>query len=179
LYANPQELQSPWVLGVFRLASAGYAEFVLECDDASLEVGSWVTQGSPFYAGTGIYLVHIDATPDLLRHQFVLDMPGLLGTAQVRVNGIPVDDILWPPYSCDITDFVKPGSNLLEIEVANTLRNLFGPHYEPNEANMPSPNDNSYRGLPGQPKRFLDYGLTRSPEVIILSTDASHRRTTP
>jgi len=167
-YAHHQELQSPWILGAFRLTSEDFAEFVLEYDDASLEVGSWVSQGAPFYAGTVVYVARLDAPADLLHHQFILDMPGLLGTAQVRVNGARVDDILWPPYSCDITGFMKSGVNLVEVEVANTLRNLFGPHYEPNEANMPSPSDNSYRGLTGQPKRFLDYGLTRSPEIIIL-----------
>jgi len=39
--------------------------------------------------------------------------------ATVRVNGREVG-VLWkPPYKADITDFIKPGENLLEVEVTN------------------------------------------------------------
>ncbi|MGC8842588.1 MAG: hypothetical protein ACP5QS_01490, partial [bacterium] len=41
-----------------------------------------------------------------------------------KVNGEIVDVRLWEPFEVDITEAVKEGENLLEIEVANTMQNL-------------------------------------------------------
>ncbi len=167
VFSDANELQSPLILGAFRLSTQDYSNYVLEMDDGSMGLGSWAKQGAPFYAGMVTYRASLELTANLTGRQLIIDMPGLLGSARVRVNGATVDHVLWPPYCCDVSDALKTGMNTIEIEVANTLRNLFGPHYEPNEANMPGPSDDSYRGIAGERKYFRDYGLMRAPELIV------------
>jgi hypothetical protein len=43
---------------------------------------------------------------------------------EVTVNGQSAGVRLWAPYQMEITDFLKPGENMLELRVANTLVNL-------------------------------------------------------
>ena len=45
------------------------------------------------------------------------------------MNSKPVGDILWRPYSLDITPFVKEGENTVEVTLFSSLRNLLGPHH--------------------------------------------------
>ena len=40
------------------------------------------------------------------------------------MNGESAGVRLWPPYGVEITDHVRPGENVLELRVANTLVNL-------------------------------------------------------
>ncbi|HOM57106.1 MAG TPA: hypothetical protein PLG27_05110, partial [Candidatus Latescibacteria bacterium] len=97
----------------------------------------------------------------------VVDLAGLAGSAGVSVNGQFVTTVLWPPYECDITSAVKPGTNVIEIEVANTLRNLLGAHYVENEEIRTGAPTNLYTAPFGTPKKFLPYGLLTAPEIVI------------
>lgn len=163
---TPNDVQSPFLLGDFSLSTVDHVLFVMERDKGALEAGSWVSLGLPFYAGSVVYRAEIACDSPAPHTRLMIEMPGLLGSARVRVNGSSVEDILWPPYHCEITRAVKVGTNLIEVEVANTLRNLFGPHYEPDEDRKPGLGSDSYRGNAGEPKRFLDYGLTQPPEMV-------------
>lgn len=48
---------------------------------------------------------------------------------KVFINDQPVKTFMWAPYSVDITDFVKAGSNRISIELFSGNRNLLGPHH--------------------------------------------------
>ena len=169
-YPEAKALDSPWLAGPFRLVTSDNASFTLEADDTEFGLGSWPERGAPFYAGSVTYRAEVDlgeVTHDL---RVMLELPGLAGSAQVRVNGEVVDHVLWRPYACDLSGAVRSGKNVVEIEVANTLRNLLGPLYEPREEIMTGMSDKSYQGEVGEPKRFRDYGLTAPPEIVVLST---------
>jgi hypothetical protein len=43
---------------------------------------------------------------------------------EVLVNDQSAGVRLWEPYQIEITDLLKPGENMLELRVANTLVNL-------------------------------------------------------
>jgi hypothetical protein len=101
--------------------------------------------------------------------RIILDMPGLAGSAEVRLNGVLVDHVLWPPYSADLTPHVKTGVNTVEVEVANTLRNLLGAHYNYGEQTQAGISIASYSGVAGQRKQFMDYGLLSAPQIVIES----------
>jgi hypothetical protein len=166
-YDDPEALQAPWLSGNFALQSEDNVTFTLEASDGTVEIGSWPELGLQFYAGTVAYtstLTGVDATA---HERFVLYIPGLRGSAQVRVNGSVVDHVLWPPYECDITDHLTGGADTIEIEVANTLRNLLGAHYNYDEAEQPGISIASYSGEPNQPKQFMEYGLLSAPEIIV------------
>ncbi|MBI5092204.1 MAG: hypothetical protein HZB26_07115 [Candidatus Hydrogenedentes bacterium] len=166
-YRDATDFQSPWLLGDFRPHSDDDATFAVEAEKTALGIGAWPAQGLPFFAGTVTYAASFDL--DRLAHgeRVVLDMPGLSGSAEVRVNGRVVDHVLWPPYACDLTEAVKPGPNTVEVEVAGTLRNLLGPHFDPDEEIHTGYGGAHYVGALGQPKRFRDYGMLAAPEIII------------
>jgi hypothetical protein len=164
--ARSDELQSPILAGNFRVTTDDNITFTAEPGDDSVEIGSWMNQGMPFYTGTVTYSTQVTLDiPKTVR--VVVELPGVKGCAQIRVNGEVVDTVLWPPYSCDITAFVKDGENAVEIEVANTLRNIYGPHYLYEEYEPRGINNNTYLGPLGARKVFKDYGLLTAPEIVV------------
>ena len=123
----------------------------------------------PFYAGTAVYRAEVSLGDCGSSERAMLDMPGLAGSARVRVNGEAADHVLWPPHECDVTALAKPGINIVEIEVANTLRNLLGAHFNYGEDTRARISIASYAGVAGQRKQFKDYGLLAPPQIIISS----------
>lgn len=65
-----------------------------------------------------------------------LDLGSVVATCEVNVNGKSVGVRMSPPYRLDITDFLHPGENEIEVLVYSTLAN----HYQ----TQPTP----YRGEP-------------------------------
>ena len=55
----------------------------------------------------------------------VLDLGDVVASAEVRVNGQPAGVSVSPPWTFDITTFVKPGENRIEVLVCNTLANHY------------------------------------------------------
>jgi hypothetical protein len=165
-YATEKEYECPWLMGPFHVGLAGNPDFVVDPAPDFVPLGLWHETGLPFYAGTVTYTAEIDVDQPG-GGRVILDLTGLEGSAEVRVNGTVVDHVLWPPHQCDITETVVEGLNTIEIEVANTLRNLLGPHFEPNEHSMTGAADSSYSGVPGEEKIFWDYGLGQAPVVVV------------
>lgn len=95
-----------------------------------------VSSGYPFYAGSFLFFQELDFTPEGKRVFLSLDKLQVI-TLKVTLNGKEAGLILWPPYSLEITDFLKAGKNLIEIEITNSLRNLLGPHHQ-RDINPPS-----------------------------------------
>jgi hypothetical protein len=88
------------------------------------ELLSWHELGLPTYSGAGLYRTRFDLDrPQAEGVRLELDLGMVLETARVRLNGVPLTPMAFPPYSADITEHVAPGINDLEIEVANTLVN--------------------------------------------------------
>lgn len=48
---------------------------------------------------------------------------------KVWVNGVLAGTVLWRPYEVELTPWLQPGENRLEIELIGNLRNLLGPHH--------------------------------------------------
>jgi hypothetical protein len=53
--------------------------------------------------------------------RLILDLGTVHEVAEVTVNGKQAATLLLRPYRVDITEFVKPGENTLEVAVTNTL----------------------------------------------------------
>ena len=65
----------------------------------------------------------------------------------VKANGKDAGAMLWTPYTMDLSEYLKPGDNEVELTIVNNLRNLMGPHHDPQGENiMPGPV--SFRKLP-------------------------------
>ena len=114
------------------------------------------------------------ARPEPVR--LVLDLGEVKNLARVRVNGIPCgptaqdgDAILWkPPFRADVTDALRRGDNLIEIEVTNLWPNrMIGDEQEADDVEWSDPL--TYDFAPGRPsagrymKRLPDWLLGDGP----------------
>ncbi len=76
----------------------------------------------PFYCGTVAYKSSIDIPAGFNRAS--IDLGRVYDTAALYINGNEVGKRLWPPYTFDITNHIKPGANEIRIEVRANLAPL-------------------------------------------------------
>jgi hypothetical protein len=120
------ELEPAYVVGNFSLRSES-SGFVIQPAQA-ITLGRWDKQGQPFYGHTVSYAetFRIDTPQDRYR----VTLGDWLGSvAGVLVNGGHVGYITAPPWECDITHKLQPGTNRVEVVVYGTLKNTLGPHH--------------------------------------------------
>ena len=88
-----------------------------------------------YFSGTATYRKTVAvAAASLQGRRTVLDLGLLNDIARVRVNGKDAGVLWYPPYTADITDWLKAGDNQLEIAVTNTWANqLIGDEQEPRD----------------------------------------------
>jgi alpha-L-rhamnosidase len=86
---------------------------------------SWTAfPDAKFFSGEGVYTAEFDwRTP--ARTQLIIDLGEVRTVAAVRLNGFDAGDAWVPPFQVDLSRFVQPGPNRLEITVANTQVNRF------------------------------------------------------
>jgi hypothetical protein len=95
----------------------------LDCGPGTAALGDWSKLGAlECYSGGAWYrkTVTIPAAA-----QVTLDLGKVVATAEVRVNGQSAGIRVAPPWTLDITKWVKPGENRIEILVYNTLANHY------------------------------------------------------
>jgi len=74
-------------------------------------------------SGRGVYSTSFTVPPADAGKRLVLSLGNVRDVAEVAINGGPVATLLLRPYQTDITNFVQPGQNLLEVSVTNALFN--------------------------------------------------------
>lgn len=57
--------------------------------------------------------------------RYVLDLGKLYFTASITVNGHQVNNLLWSPYTADITNYLQQGTNSITVAVVPSKRNSF------------------------------------------------------
>ncbi|OGO80948.1 MAG: hypothetical protein A2Y21_05675 [Clostridiales bacterium GWC2_40_7] len=89
--------------------------------------GYWSDNGFPYYSGVGVYMKEfvLDEDPEVFKGM-VLELDGVKDGCAVRINGQDVCVRYWPPFTVNILQYATRGLNLMEIEVFNTLENLYG-----------------------------------------------------
>ncbi|MBR7078511.1 MAG: hypothetical protein IKI41_07180 [Clostridia bacterium] len=90
-----------------------------------VDVSDLVRNGYPFYAGK--IRVEKEFTADGIDAP-ELYVNGRFSYADVIVNGEHVKRLMFTNH-CDISSYVKPGKNVLKLELCNSNRNLLGPHH--------------------------------------------------
>ena len=59
-----------------------------------------------------------------------VELKGWFGSvAKVIVNGQLAGYIGYRPWECDVTKWIKPGRNTVEVVIIGTLKNTLGPHH--------------------------------------------------
>ena len=96
-----------------------------------LHAGDGCLQGYYHYNGSIVYQADYEHQPAAQR-RFILELGDCSAvTVEVRVNGRTAGHIPWKAADgIDLTGYLAPGSNRLEIEVMGSPRNMFGPFHQ-------------------------------------------------
>ncbi len=90
----------------------------------TMEPTPWTDQGYPFYSARGLYRRALTLPDGWSGRRVFLDPAMGDDVLEVLVNGRQAGVRLWAPYTVEITNLLRPGENVLELRVANTLVNL-------------------------------------------------------
>ncbi len=163
------EIEPVYLTGDFSV-KPGAKGWYLEAPVNNLTTGSWKDQGLPFYSWGITYRKEYDI--EKISGKYFVSMGKWNGTiAEVKVNGRKAPLMAFPPYKSDISDLLEPGTNVIDVKVIGSLKNLLGPHFNDPAPGLASPwhwrNVRSYP--PGNEYQLLDYGLME--EFILMHTD--------
>ena len=73
--------------------------------------------------GTGRYSVQFNLDDPSVADDWLLDLGDVRESAAVNVNGLPAGKVWSVPYTISVGEFLKPGTNFLEIDVTNLQAN--------------------------------------------------------
>ena len=103
-----------------------YGEFVISAPKNEIDLYGIERQGFPFFNGK----MTVKKTFKLKKGNYKLEFDKVLASVvSVKVNGTNADDIIFRPYSIDISPYVTDGENEIELSFITSLRNLLGPHH--------------------------------------------------
>jgi len=97
----------------------------LDCVPGLAPAGDWSKLGLATYSGMVCYRRTIVLRKPAQGETYRFDLGSVRATARVLWNGMPVGILLGPPWSVDVTPWVREGENSVEVEVANTLANHY------------------------------------------------------
>ena len=132
------EIESMYIIGDFTVRTDGEftvlnrdavrysGDFIISEPKQALKLQNIEQQGFPFFNGEMVLKKTFNLQKGNYRLEFNKKLASLVS---VKLNGKKVGDILWKPYSIDLTPFIKDGENDIEITLMASLRNLLGPHH--------------------------------------------------
>lgn len=91
----------------------------------TLKHGSWVAQGYPEYAGTGVYETNFEFLRKKNNNRLYLEVDVGEDVVEVWLNKKRVGTRAWFPYILDISRYIREGTNELELRITNTAANLW------------------------------------------------------
>jgi hypothetical protein len=119
-----------------------------------------------------VYETQIESrTRTTTRTRTILRLQNPSGTLfLVRVNGKEAGKVLWRPFNVDLTPFLKPGRNALEIEVVSSGQNAHGPlHVRQGDSFLWfGPNAFEDEGCLKREFSLFDYGLLGGAELVLV-----------
>jgi hypothetical protein len=164
------ELEPVYVLGNFSVDASEHG-FVIGADRRP-ELGPWNAMGQPYYSEGVAYSETFEVPRKTGAYRVQLKR-WYGSVARIRVNGNAAGVILSAPWSIDVTEWIKPGANAVEVTVVGTLKNTLGPHHgnPPLGTAWPSMFQKapSPGPPPGSPYSTVGYGLFE-PFVLVQAT---------
>lgn len=142
------EVQPAYVLGDFSLTSAASGFELVSADavagtavvgkqsaenpdvesSATLELAPWNELGMPHYGHRVGY--SRDYRIDQPAGRYVVELGRWHGSAaKVIINGKSAGYIGWRPWQVDVSRWIRPGKNTIQVVVFGTLKNTLGPHH--------------------------------------------------
>jgi hypothetical protein len=95
---------------------------VIAGSDGTLALGDWSALGMRDWSGGVRYRATVEGPLEVS----ALDLGGVRGTAELRVNGRAAGCRLWSPYSFDVAGLFDEDANVVEVDVYNTLAPYVG-----------------------------------------------------
>jgi hypothetical protein len=100
-----------------------------------------------YYSGTAVYTTSFSVNEFSQKKNYYLDLGDIVATAKVKVNGKYVGGLWTYPYIVNVSDALKQGNNLLEVEVINTWKNrMIGDHMLPEKERIVYSRINPWNG---------------------------------
>lgn len=93
----------------------------------TMEAGDWMEKGLASWSGGVRYMRDVQL-PEREAGRLLLDLGKVRGTAEIRINGKDAGYRFLSPYRFDITEYIVPGRNRIEICVFNTIANYLKAH---------------------------------------------------
>lgn len=162
------EIEEVYVVGDFGVEYQENRGYVLVNKRQTLQIGSWVEQGFPFYAGNMVYKTTVDIKKQENK-KYLLTLGKANGSLyEIRVNGKHVANVAWQPWEADITDYITDGNTLLELVVVSTLRNTMGPlHHRRGDLRAVGPDTFKDEVNWVDEYQLVPYGLFEEPKLVI------------
>jgi hypothetical protein len=85
------------------------------------DLAEWARYGLGSFGGCVSYRRTIHQPPPGPGDSVLLDLGQVRGSAEILVNQVPAATLTWSPYKADITAYLRPGANDLEVIVRGTL----------------------------------------------------------
>ncbi len=122
-YTNHMEVEDCFILGDFGVSMDRH----IIAEPETLHFGDWTSQGYPHYAGSMIYHAAFSAKKEDKTYRLYLGEWKAIDIA-LYVNGNLVGHIPWAARNgFDLTPYLVPGANNVDIEVVSSPRNMLGP----------------------------------------------------
>lgn len=122
------ELESAYVLGDFSLQAKDSGFTIVPPQPLQMSQASWNEQGHPFYSSGVAYTETFDVPKP--SGEYIVALSNWYGSvAKVIVNGQVAGYIGYRPWECEVSNWIKPGENQIEVVIIGTLRNTLGPHH--------------------------------------------------
>jgi hypothetical protein len=165
-------LEAPILAGDFGVTLDEKGQGILTEEPRTLRYGSWTEQGYPYYAGRMVY--RQDFLFEAERHKrYFLTLcpawgaPGALGAAGAhivaRIGQHKPATLTFAPQRLEITRLARNDINTLEIEIASTFYNLYGPvHVADRLTRDPQAGPEIYDTLPANDRRLWN----RVPQLV-------------
>ena len=83
----------------------------------------WTRTGLANFSGTALYTKTFTLPESFHGKHVILDLGRVSSVADVFVNGIHAETLVWSPYRLDISKLLRPGENMIRIAVTNTEAN--------------------------------------------------------
>ncbi|RXZ80347.1 hypothetical protein EBB07_19515 [Paenibacillaceae bacterium] len=100
----------------------------LHCGEGEMELGDWsAIDGLTCYSGGASYRRQFQWSHGLSTQgrKVTLELGSLSSSAEISVNGHAIRTLVAPPWTVDITPWLRSGDNSIEVRVYNTLANHY------------------------------------------------------
>lgn len=105
-----------------RYGGAAFSQPIeMTLEGGKIQTGEWADYALPTYSGIGVYKQTVHFNDEQVQQHPVLDLGDVRVAAEVLVNGEPAGVRVAAPFKFDLSKLVRPGENVIEVRVANTL----------------------------------------------------------